>query len=405
MDSAMMVSHFLSKHEGNLIFNKLFIEQCMQQYAKDNSIKVLEAHYLPSKAEAMVFEARTKSNSISHPLGIFRYGVSYQQNGRRFKKDMILKSKISDEAQWALLADLYKKGDFPLSEDKIINSLKKMAFINMPEKEIHFYGLQKTFPILKKYTPLCYGSYYDKKHSIFVVIQDFLGDAIHASTPDDDSAWDNQAILNMLDDLSAVQALWYNKPEQLKSYDWLPNHYDVKRIESIKPLLFAYYDYSHRYLGDYITQTNLNLQKKLLDSTDKWWQEIESFPKTISHGDLTLKNIALKEIKGQKQIVMYDWEILHVHLPQRDTCELLSYLLTPETPSSELLNYIEVHRKGLEAYSKIKIDKAQWRRGYLLSLYDYFITRLQLFIIAEPFESRNIKKLYQTTHHMIEVLS
>ena len=125
-------------------------------------------------------------------------------------------------------------------------------------------------------------------------------------------------------------------------------------------------------------------------------------PKTLIHNDLVPKNAGIRREAGRKSLCLFDWEVSIVHLPQRDLCELLCYVLPQNVSVDEVIALLERHRRKVEQCSNTTIDPIEWQQGFGLCLNDYFINRLTLEVFLEDVEPRNIAKVYRTVRQFME---
>jgi hydroxymethylglutaryl-CoA reductase (NADPH) len=119
---------------------------------------------------------------------------------------------------------------------------------------------------------------------------------------------------------------------------------------------------------------------ELIDGVGDWWAELEQMPRTLVHNDFSPRNIALRAT--DHSLVAYDWELATLHVPQRDLAELLAFVLTDKAAPDEVTAMVETHRAAVQGVSGSAIDRERWRRGYRLALWDFVITRLQLYVMA-----------------------
>jgi hydroxymethylglutaryl-CoA reductase (NADPH) len=165
----------------------------------------------------------------------------------------------------------------------------------------------------------------------------------------------------------------------------------------------ALFKFSHRYLDQFITQADLENHFALLKHLPEWWHDLEQMPRTLIQNDFVPKNCTVRSIAGQQRLCVYDWELAIAHLPQRDLCEFLCYVLPADVSPEVARSVVNLHRQTLERLSGLTIDAASWNYGFRLSLQDYLINRLAFEIVFEEFEPRNIGKLYRTLWHLMEL--
>ena len=261
--------------------------------------------------------------------------------------------------------------------------------------------MQLTVPAFKRVQPELLGLYLDQTHQDYVIIMEYLDDEC-LSTNIELSLWDREAIESAIDAMGEFHAVWYGRADELSQQPWMSSPMTTPRMNALAPLWQALASGTRRYLGDFITQADLDVHLELLEQLPQWWGMIDTMPKTLIHNDLVPKNAGIRRVAGKKSLCLFDWEVPIVHLPQRDLCELLCYVLPQNVSIDEVVTLLERHRRKLEQCSNTTIDPIEWQQGFGLSLNDYFINRLALEVFLEDVEPRNIAKVYRTLRQFME---
>ncbi len=399
-----MKKEYLKFHNHNTSFSEEFFTDCLRQYSEDKNIKVIKAETQRSLADDITVQEIHKAENEKHPLGVKKYDLELLKDGKTESLAILVKSKIPDTDYIAALTKIYQQCGLPLAKNKIETALKNLAFaVKSDIRPIEIFKLQKVYPVLLKYMPILYGYCSIPEENIYVMISSFAENAKFATSPSDDSLWDEITIPLVIAGCSEIHAIWYDNVANLTKQPWIGHILNPQIMKQQQYYWRSLADYSKKYLNEFITEAELSEHYQLIETVASWWQEIEKMPKTLIYNDLTLKNIALKNEKDKKSILLFDWDLATIHLPQRDICEFLSYALPLDFKEQQFLDYVELQWKQLTAYSKREIAGAEWLRGYLYSLYDYLIDRLGLILAVQEFEPRNIKKLYRNTRQMIEI--
>lgn len=398
-----MKKDYLRFHNHNAYFSEEFFTDCLKQYSKEN-IKVIKAETQKSLVDDITVQEIHKAENEKHPLGVKKYDLELIKNGKTESLAVLVKSKITDIDYIAALTKIYQQCGLPLAKNQIETALKNLSFaIRSDIRPIEIFKLQKIYPVLLKYMPTLYGYCVIPEENIYVMISSFAENAQFATSPSDGSSWNEITIPLVIQGCSEIHAIWYGNVTELSKQPWIGHILNPQIMEQQQYYWRSLADYSKKYLNDFITEAELSDHYQLIENVASWWQEIEKMPKTLIYNDLTLKNIALQNEKNKKSILLFDWDLATIHLPQRDTCEFLSYVLPVNFNEQQFLDYVELQRKQLATYSKREIPEETWLHGYLYSLYDYLIDRLGLILAVQEFEPRNIKKLYRNTRQMIEI--
>ena len=146
------------------------------------------------------------------------------------------------------------------------------------------------------------------------------------------------------------------------------------------------------------------LQRRLIESVDEWWSELESQPWTLIHNDFNPRNLALRD-DGSDRLCVYDWELATLGTPQHDLAEFLCFVLTADVSHQELSSYLDFHRRELERSTGTAISAHQWRLGFEHSLYDLLINRFSLYVLIHRFQGlKFLPRLIKTWTHLNRLL-
>ncbi|MCO4793675.1 MAG: hypothetical protein KC493_08190 [Bacteriovoracaceae bacterium] len=99
----------------------------------------------------------------------------------------------------------------------------------------------------------------------------------------------------------------------------------------------------------------------------------ESLHKTIIHNDYNPRNIALS---NDEKVVVYDYELARVDVPQRDVIEFLSFMLGSERLNMSLSEIMEFYRNELAD------EDENWNESLKFALAKYIATRVNLYMLG-----------------------
>ncbi|HOT11082.1 MAG TPA: phosphotransferase, partial [Polyangiaceae bacterium] len=153
--------------------------------------------------------------------------------------------------------------------------------------------------------------------------------------------------------------------------------------QEMGPLWEAILQYNAKQFPALFTPPRLAYLSRAIQRIGPLWREIEAAPRTLIHNDFNLRNICLRRTGSGFRLCAYDWELATMHLPQRDICEFLSFVLPPGTSREGWLEYVETYRRALEKHAQRSLDAATFVRGFDLASFDYAIDRLGMLTIAQ----------------------
>ena len=154
-------------------------------------------------------------------------------------------------------------------------------------------------------------------------------------------------------------------------------------MQDMAPLWTAILHHNAKQFGAIFTPPRVERLSRAIERIGPLWQEMEEAPRTLIHNDFNLRNICLRRTGDDFRLCAYDWELSTLHVPQRDVCELLSFVLPPGTPRATRKEYLEFYRLALEEASGLSFDPDQFERIHDLACVDFAINRLALLAIAQ----------------------
>ena len=396
----MMPADFIAYTNHSCHFTSAFFHHCLRDTFAHPSAHVHSTRFLTTGGKRVVEEKYGKPSS-EQILGIQQYELVYEREGQRYERHVLVKSKQSEQELMGVIAKiLLDHGlDGRVSTPEYLSPA--WGFEQCDQKELEIYRMQLTVPAFRKCQPELLGLYLDPTCEDYVIIMEYLDDEC-LSTNTELSLWDREAIESAIDTMGEFHAVWYGKTDQLAQRPWMSTPMTTTRMQTLGPLWQALAEGAGRYLGNFITKHDLEIHQELLEQLPQWWGMIDTMPKTLIHNDLVPKNAGIRRVAGRKSVCLFDWEVSIVHLPQRDLCEFLCYVLPQQVSCEEVAILLERHRRTLEHCSNTTIDSIEWQQGFRLCLNDYFINRLAFEVLVEDVEPRNIAKVYRTLRQFME---
>ena len=396
----MMPADFIAYTNQSYHYTPAFFQHCLQRTFDDPTARVHSAQFVTSGVKFVVDE-KWKTDSSARIIGIQKYELTYEREGQRYERQVLVKSKQNEQDLMKVIAQAFVDCglDGAVATQDYLSPA--VGFEKCDQKELEIYRMQITVPAFKKYQPELLGLYLDHRDQYYILIMECLEDTCLSSNMDL-SLWDREAVEAGIDTMGELHAAWYGKTEQLAHQPWMSPPLTTNRMQALGPLWQALVEGTRRYLGDFITKADLDLHQDLLERLPQWWEKIDTMPKTLNHNDMAPKNAAIRQGEGKKSLCLFDWECSIIHLPQRDLCEFLCYVLPQHVSVQDVAALLERHRRTLEECSNTRIDPNEWKQGFALCLNDYLINRLALEVLFEQLEPRNIAKMYRMLRQFME---
>lgn len=398
----MLKQGYVKTTHYGLEFSELFFQDCLKKYFSDPNIQVLSAKYSPSAADKVAWSAKHPKEG-DHPIGVQRYEIHFKKNGKIENQFVIAKSKISDSHYLQVISTAFEKCGIQ-TVPPVIDYLSQLEFSNLNRKETAVYNMQRSFEAFRHSMPLCYGTYLDEEGDVCVLILQCLDEEWLSLDPNDVSMWNQNAIETLIDGISPMHAVWYKKEKEIAKIKGFENLFNVDKMQQFIPYWIALADAVKATNLPFITKEDYLFHTHLIETIPEWRSKIDVMDKTLVQNDCVPKNVALCNQNGKKKVLIYDWEIATVHIPQRDIVEFLSYVLPENFDAKLLKSYIERHRNQLSEATKQTINASEWQLGFKYALYDYLIQRVFPQIPFELLEARNIAKVYHNARRMMLLL-
>jgi len=228
----------------------------------------------------------------------------------------VIKAKAPGRAVRERLEATYRRFDPRLADAQ--RALSPSLLDDCHTRELAIYELAS--PALRAIAPAIERVWRDPAADIYVIVMERLTGVRHASTLDDLDVWQPDDIAAALAGIARVHGELLGAPPACV----------VPFGELHTPSLRAYQAALLRYNADafpaLFDAPRVRRLEALLEATPRRLRAIAQRPLTLIHGDFTPRNICLR---ADGRLCAYDWELAQAHLPARDVCELLCYVLDP----------------------------------------------------------------------------
>jgi len=234
---------------------------------------------------------------------------------------VVLKAKAPGSVIRRRLEEVYRKLDPRLADLQLELSPSILDECHLREPRIYELGHAS----LKAITPAIDRVWIDPSREIFVVAMELLADVRHAKTLDDLDVWLPADIACALEGIARMHGELLGTIDATAPPPWL---LPFERLNNAPLLAYeaALLRYNAESFPDLFDAPRTRMLEQRVAAAPQRHREILNRPLTLAHGDFTPRNICLRPTQ---RLCAYDWELAQVHLPQRDVCELLCYVLNP----------------------------------------------------------------------------
>ena len=302
------------------------------------------------------YASSTRESIVGHRVLTIHWTSALE----RFEHRVLLKCKAPGPTIRRRIEEVYRKLDPQLAD---VQALVTPSILDdCHTRELQVYELER--PHLQSITPQIYRVWRNDATQVFVIAMELLENVRHLNTLADLDVWTDSDVAHVLTGIAGVHGDFLGAPPQwLVPFQRLHN----ERLLDYEAALLAY---NARTFPDLFDATRTRVLESLLASASSRVRAIAARPLTLIHGDFTPRNICLR---SDDNLCAYDWELAQAHLPQRDVCELLCYVLDPKRGWRDdvTVRLLEHYRTCLEKAAGRPIEKPQFRRDLALALAEF----------------------------------
>ena len=300
--------------------------------------------------------------------------LEWVAGGEERESKLIMKVKVPGAVIRERLQEVYRELDSELAE--LQQELSPSILDDCHLRELHIYELDRVS--LKSVTPVIEHIWLDPSSQIFAIVMEFLEHMRHEKTLDDLNVWNTQDMTCVLSGIAKVHGEFLGELSVQSPPSWLLPY---RKLNNAK--LLQYQASLLRYNADTFPGLfypgRVKALESFLESARARHRAIVDRPLTLIHGDFTPRNVCLRpKGPGQMSLCAYDWELAQMHLPQRDICEFLCYVLDPSrgwrAVATETM--LEQYRRELQAASGCSIERADFQQDMALALEEFCTFKL-----------------------------
>jgi hydroxymethylglutaryl-CoA reductase (NADPH) len=382
------------------------LEPIMARHFADDELTVTGVRDKSLALGSSIISELTAQKAMRKLVGFVPLEVDVERTagGERITEvlDVVVKSKPLGDEVALMLAQLASRCGGAVSSE-YARWQQYLGFNQTHRKELHLASGQD--PALTRIMPRVFGTVQDPAREVYLLVTETLDDTcVLKDTADDVSGWELHHLETAVRDLALAHSVWLDRTDELVASDWMGPVPTATLATEMMPLWSALAYHGRDEFPEWFVDDDLKALLKVIEAIPRWWDELEAMPHTLIHNDFNPRNICLRPDDGATglRLVAYDWELATVHVPQRDLAELLTFTLPPDADLATVDHLVEVHRSTLEAASGRDLDRAQWRRGYRLSLLDFMVQRLTMYVMAHTFRDyRFLERVVATTRALV----
>jgi thioester reductase-like protein len=351
------------------------------------SLRVMDAAFFSSAMDTAVGAAqplgRLSDHSIVSELTAWRSGCAtglfrYRLRGDHLDRDVVVKVKAPDHDVIAVGEALAR-----LCDERIGNAYARWAdrigFVASDIRELGIYA--QTDPRFARHAPAALGSIVDPVSGICTLILEHIANARLQDSANQPELWTVPDIDCAIRGLASLQAIWFGRERALLEQPWIGHVASTAATAEMADLWEAIAAHATPRFSAWADPAIGAIQRRLVDSIERWWRPLEALPRTLIHNDFNPRNICLRETVDGPVLTAYDWELATLGAPQHDLAELLCFVLDAGATDRDIDFWIERHRGHLQRETGVALDSAAWRHGFRAALYDLMLNRIPMYAL------------------------
>lgn len=157
-----------------------------------------------------------------------------------------------------------------------------------------------------------------------------------------------------------------------------------------------------RRLPDVVTPSVLEHRLEILDSLARWHPAKDVMPATLVHNDFNQRNVGFRE---DGEVVVLDWELARVDIPQRDVVDLLTFTLDAHADADVVLHLLGVHWQALQE-NGMDVDPEVYARAAAAEFRRQAVDRVGLHLVfGAAFDLPYLTRINRTIDHLVALTS
>ncbi len=344
------------------------------------TIESLSASQDSDKFNEDVRKQKYATNQTNQLLGLHPYQVTYQLDNREYSFEFMLKGYSDKGVDAELLPAVLKQSHLQLSKP-LSHYLWGKEFGPSAWREINFYDLQTTYPLLTQYTPRYFGHYQNSGGTNIVLVQEYLTNTLLLNEVADITVWTHNIILTAITGIAAIHSCSYENPALLMDPKWKSTQNTLEEMTGSIELWNKLAEFIRLTYPNLVSEKDYQFHLKIINTLSQWYSESLKLPHALIQNDFNPRNICFRQKHEELTLCAYDWERTEVNLPQHDLAEFLIFTLSDKLSNEQIMKFIDHHRLTLEQRAQKTIDKEQWEYGLGLSLFDLHINRIPFLLL------------------------
>lgn len=257
-----------------------------------------------------------------------------------------------------------------------------------------------------KIAPRTFFTVQNTEQKLFLLAQEYLLNVKLINTAVQPDQWSYDDILSVVKQLAHFHASHLDKIDELEKnpelFESLLDERQGRSLLNSKDFCLKAAEFSTLENPDWFTDDDMIFHRVELNKIETESEFLKKHPMTFIHNDCNLRNIAVRQ---NNDLVLYDWELAGLGLPQRDVFEFLASVLRQGESEKVVLDLIQIYKGELESASGIEIEDELFWSGINWAAKELILLRYVLYMI--PHSQKELKFLraqYESARYLFQVV-
>jgi len=302
--------------------------------------------------------------------GVFRHRIAIERDGHPTTLSVVVKVRAHDDDVLEAARTLARVCDRGLGT-AVERFEDAIGLRGAGHREVALY--ERAPAAIGRFMPACYGTWPQTDDAgSGLVIEDIHDSArLNATDP---TGWTDADIQVALEGLARIHAAGLDRDVSLP----LSPLRSAASVRDMAPLWEALARHATTVFAHAGGSTLPARHRALIAEIDDWTPALDAAPATLIHHDFNPRNAAVRR-GPTPRLVVYDWELATIGLPQRDLAEFLCFVLTPDVDAERITVLVERYRRLLERASGRPWPQDAWREGFRSAMALLLVDRLAFY--------------------------
>jgi aminoglycoside phosphotransferase (APT) family kinase protein len=220
----------------------------------------------------------------------------------------------------------------------------------------------------------------DEKRDIQAVLMEDLSSCSHRDAANDPRRWDDASIKRVLEGLAEIHSAHFDDRDSIPAE--IPVHeVTPEALSRARECLREATRYNAGRYPELITNELHEEYRRFVERIEHHAETMTGYHRTLTHNDFHPRNVCLREVNGERELVAYDWELAAYQNPQHDLIEFLIYALDEDSSYDDFVRYAAYYFEQLQ-YRVGRLDRDRFFEVLELNALELGLVRYNIYLLT-----------------------